>query len=304
MGVRAGRAVPAAGLAAGAAAMATAAGWAVGPVSLVGPAAAAGSAAAAAPAVAAVAAPSGRLLIEPATGTDTTPMLVTTSGPCPRPATNILGRVYGPGFPLGTNIIGNTATGVSNTGPFLQPLSATLGSIAADQSPPVELHGTYTFVVICRMPLFPNSYADFRGSIAFVSPHRYVLTAKQAPVPRLVSAGPGVPTAPPPPTGASAAPSARPAAAATQPPPGAPAGHSRTGLVAALAAAVLAAGMVAAAVVLPARRRRASGLPATARRAGPRPAKPGRSKQGGDSSDATRRHPPANSSAPDHRSRR
>ncbi|HVQ96331.1 MAG TPA: hypothetical protein VMU51_35260 [Mycobacteriales bacterium] len=132
---------------------------------------------------AAPAAADGSLAVSPAKGADDTPMQVATSGGCPSPATNVLARIYGPGFGRdGENVVGNTPLGRYDQ-PIVLPLSQTLRASAAAQTPPVTLHGVYTLVVSCRLPLKPASYTDYVGSIEFTTPHSYRLSAKRAALP-------------------------------------------------------------------------------------------------------------------------
>ncbi len=132
---------------------------------------------------AAPAAADGSLAVSPAKGADDTPMQVATSGGCPSPATNVLARIYGPGFGRdGENVVGNTPLGRYDQ-PIVLPLSQTLRASAAAQTPPVTLHGVYTLVVSCRLPLKPASYIDYVGSIEFTTPHSYRLSAKRAALP-------------------------------------------------------------------------------------------------------------------------
>jgi hypothetical protein len=135
----------------------------------------------------------GSLAVSPARGADDTPMQVTTSGGCPSPATNVLARIYGPGFGRdGENVVGNTPLGGYDQ-PIVLPLSQTLRASAAAQTPPVTLHGVYTLVVSCRLPLKPASYTDYVSSIEFTTPHSYRLSPKHAALPARPRASPDPP---------------------------------------------------------------------------------------------------------------
>ncbi|MEN3357275.1 MAG: hypothetical protein V7637_1257 [Mycobacteriales bacterium] len=122
----------------------------------------------------------GSLAVSPATGADDTPMQVTTPGGCPSPATNVLVKIFGPGFGKdGENVVGNTPLDDPDR-PVTLPLSQTLRATAAAHAPPVTLHGVYTVVVTCRLPLNRASYTDYAGSIEFTGPHSYRRTARRA----------------------------------------------------------------------------------------------------------------------------
>ena len=129
----------------------------------------------------------------PAGGSDSTPLEVVTTGPCPRDAPNVVGVLFGSGFPAaGQVVIGNTDAGVSATGPFALVLGDTLRGFAALQPAPVSLVGEYRLVVTCREPLDPSSRRDYVGSIVFDAAGAF--TARQpAVLPRAAGPGPGLP---------------------------------------------------------------------------------------------------------------
>lgn len=114
----------------------------------------------------------------PATGSASTPLEVVTTGPCPASAPNVVGVLYGAGFPrTGQRVIGNTEAGVSSGGPFTLVLGDTLRGFAALQPAPVTFTGTYRLVVTCREPLDPTSRRDFVGTVVFSAAGGY--TARQ-----------------------------------------------------------------------------------------------------------------------------
>ena len=129
----------------------------------------------------------------PAGGSDSTPLEVVTTGPCPRDAPNVVGVLFGSGFPAaGQVVIGNTDAGVSATGPFALVLGDTLRGFAALQPAPVSFVGEYRLVVTCREPLDPSSRRDYVGSIVFGAAGAF--TARQpAVLPRVAGPGSGLP---------------------------------------------------------------------------------------------------------------
>lgn len=123
-------------------------------------------------------APHWRATVYPRSGADDEPLEIRTSGGCPRPATNILARVYGHGFPAeGTNVIGNTDAGVSAGHRFVAGLYTTMRQYMFDQPNPVPFEGTYTFVVTCRTAMYEKSHGDYVVAIRFTDPHSWVAAA-------------------------------------------------------------------------------------------------------------------------------
>lgn len=115
-----------------------------------------------------------RAVVRPSRGVDDTPIEVRTTGGCPPPATNILGRAFGAGFPRdGVNVIGNTDAGVSAKGPFTTVLFRTLRDVMDEQARPVPLRGDYRIVVTCRRPDLDRSYGDYVVAVRFTSPHAW-----------------------------------------------------------------------------------------------------------------------------------
>jgi hypothetical protein len=123
-------------------------------------------------------APQWQATVVPTEGADDQPIEIHTSGGCPQNAPNILGRVYGKGFPAeGTNVIGNTDAGVSLEHGFVTALFTTMREFMFDQDAPVPLKGTYQLVVSCRKPEFEKSYGDYVVAIRFTDPHHWVQAA-------------------------------------------------------------------------------------------------------------------------------
>lgn len=151
----------------------------------------------------------GTLFVDPPTGADDTPLDLLTSGGCPAPATNVVARVFGKGFPAGGQIVvGNTDAGVRRGSAFSVVPGDTLRAFAALQPTPAVLSGSYRVVVSCQEALGSVSLGDYVGTLVFSSPRSY--TARNPavrPVPAPADAAP-LPTGAPTPgtTGSSAAP--------------------------------------------------------------------------------------------------
>lgn len=120
-----------------------------------------------------------RASVTPKSGADDEPFSVRTSGACPAPARNIVGRVYGAGFPAtGVNVIGNSSAGVSPDGGFEVPLFETLRDTMVRQKVYVPLHGIYRLVVRCIIPAYVDrSYGDYVAEINFVNPSHWIAMA-------------------------------------------------------------------------------------------------------------------------------
>lgn len=107
-------------------------------------------------------------------GTDDQPFAIRTSGGCPPKATNIVGKIYGRGFPKdGANIIGNSDAGVSHEGPFEAPLYAQLRQVMLDNGTALAYRGDYRLVVRCRTQKYEKSYGDYVTLIRFTGPHTW-----------------------------------------------------------------------------------------------------------------------------------
>jgi hypothetical protein len=122
------------------------------------------------------AAPIGTVTFEPATGTDTTAIVMQTSGTCPAAATNLIATVTGAGFPdTGQVALANIAiTSVpAVNGGYQLPLAGAMRDLANLQSPPATLSGAYAFTVTCRTAFNPASLGDFTGSLRFTSNTAY-----------------------------------------------------------------------------------------------------------------------------------
>lgn len=121
----------------------------------------------------------GTLSVAPGSGTDTSQVTVTTSGPCTDPnATNIQVTMKGKGFASsGQTVVSNSpisAYSVSSNGGYIVPLSQTFADYAALQSPPAVYAGTYQLLLFCRTATGSGSLGDFPGSLYFKDPHSYL----------------------------------------------------------------------------------------------------------------------------------
>ncbi|MFF4432029.1 WxL protein peptidoglycan domain-containing protein [Streptomyces sp. NPDC001513] len=142
---------------------------------------------------AAQAAPTGTAVVNPATGTDTTSVDLATSAACPAPATNILVKVTGKGFPAeGKNVVGNSPIstyGQAPSGGIAVPLTMTMRDYA-NEAGFTTLEGRYDLTVVCRKAFGTETYGDFTGSMWFTSNTEY----------RTTDPGGGQPTPTPTPT--------------------------------------------------------------------------------------------------------
>ncbi|GGR96680.1 hypothetical protein Snoj_59280 [Streptomyces nojiriensis] len=136
-------------------------------------------AATALPGAAAQAAPTGTAVINPATGSDTTSVDLATSAACPAPATNVLVKVTGKGFPAeGKNVVGNSPIstyGQAPSGGIVVPLTMTMRDYA-NEAGFTTLEGRYDLTVVCRKAFGSDTYGDFTGSMWFTSNTEYRTT--------------------------------------------------------------------------------------------------------------------------------
>lgn len=135
---------------------------------------------------AAQAAPAGSAKINPATGADTGSIDLTTSAACPGPATNILVKVVGKGFPAeGKNVVGNSPIstyGQAPSGGITVPMTMTMRDYA-NEAGFTTLEGRYDLTVVCRKAFGSDTYGDFKGSLWFTSNTVYQSTDPAAPQP-------------------------------------------------------------------------------------------------------------------------
>lgn len=127
----------------------------------------------------------GRLAIEPLSGNLTTFMAFTTAGGCPD-GTNIITRVYGPGFPsYGENIVGNTDItefGSPTLDRLRIPSVISLEEARVKQPEGTKLNGRYQIAVTCmgRLgPLFGSYVGELR--IGSDGNYRAITTDKDLP---------------------------------------------------------------------------------------------------------------------------
>jgi|GEM_PF-1999175 len=112
----------------------------------------------------------GDLTVSPGKGNDGSVVTLTTSGPCPREATNVLATIFGSGFATGQNLIGNSPLRIyprTTDGGYIIPLQYTLGDTAKLQRVYKGLSGTYKVVVTCRGVIKPQDLGQFVGSVSF-----------------------------------------------------------------------------------------------------------------------------------------
>ncbi|MEU3980961.1 Ig-like domain-containing protein [Streptomyces sp. NPDC026672] len=118
----------------------------------------------------------GPMVVDPGTGTDTSGILLTTTGPCPQPATNVIVSVKGEGFPAeGRIVVGNSPIGIypaAANGGFAVPLSETMRDYAGEAGF-TTLAGRYDFTLTCRTPFGSTTYGDFTAPIWFTSDTTY-----------------------------------------------------------------------------------------------------------------------------------
>ncbi|MFE2171226.1 hypothetical protein ACFXB3_40110, partial [Streptomyces sp. NPDC059447] len=159
---------------------------AAGAAAAVAAAAVAAVAALVLPAAAETAAPAGTAAINPATGTDTTSIDLTTSAACPAPATNVLAKVTGKGFPAeGKNVVGNSPIstyGQAPSGGIVVPLTMTMRDYA-NEAGITTLEGRYDLTVVCRKAFGTDTYGEFTGSLWFTSNTEYRTTDPGGPTP-------------------------------------------------------------------------------------------------------------------------
>lgn len=121
-------------------------------------------------------------------GVATEPIDLVTSGGCPVPATSIVGRAFGPGFPKdGGVIISNTQAGVSAEGAFMAYLSDSMANLMSGQPNAKPLDGVYRLVVSCIRAEDPySSLGDYVAQVEFDGKGHFKamppLTQKRGPV--------------------------------------------------------------------------------------------------------------------------
>ncbi|MEV6005972.1 Ig-like domain-containing protein [Streptomyces sp. NPDC051976] len=122
----------------------------------------------------------GAMGVFPATGTDTSGMQLTTAGPCPADATNLIVSVTGSGFPAaGQNVVSNSPISTySNTpdGGIVVPLTQTMRDYASTAGFST-LQGRYDFTLTCRAAFGSATYGGFGASVWFTSNTAYQTTA-------------------------------------------------------------------------------------------------------------------------------
>lgn len=171
----------------------------------------------------------GGLAIDPRTGVATASITVRTSAPCPQ-GTNLLGKIYGHGFPAaGQNVVPNTPTSIyttTGTGGYQVPLQDTIDDFLKLQPGGQKLQGAYTLTIECRNA-FGAPFSRFVGTLTFASPTSFTAqppkTYPAPPAPTATASGgagaagqaPGASAAGPQASGFPAAPNAAPGAPTT-----------------------------------------------------------------------------------------
>jgi hypothetical protein len=126
------------------------------------------------------AAGSGGLTFIPAKGMDISPMYAVTPGPCPAQATNLIGRIYGKGFPAaGVVVIPNSDADVRHDAGFGVPLQDTIASFAAEAG--VRLQGPYKITVQCVNELATKVFSQFSGNVTFGNATHFTAPAPKVP---------------------------------------------------------------------------------------------------------------------------
>ena len=112
------------------------------------------------------------LWFAPTHGNDSSAVTVVTSGSCTR-GTNLIGRIYGPGFPASGQIaVSNSPTSAydrTKGGGYVVPLGATVRDLLSMQPRQTIAHGDYRVVIACRDAVRRNEYATFSGVLHFGS---------------------------------------------------------------------------------------------------------------------------------------
>ena len=112
----------------------------------------------------------GDLTVTPANGNDSSVVVITTSGPCPREATNVIATITGSGFESGQNLIGNSPLRIyprTTKGGYIIPLQYTFGDVAKLQRVYKGLTGSYKVVATCRGVIKPTDLGQFTGTVSF-----------------------------------------------------------------------------------------------------------------------------------------
>ncbi|MGW1539952.1 Ig-like domain-containing protein [Streptomyces sp. NPDC002309] len=138
----------------------------------------------------------GSMEVTPATGTDVSGITLTTSAPCPEPATNLIVSVRGAGFPAeGQFVVGNspiTAYSTAPNGGIAVPLTQTMRDYAATAGF-TTLQGRYDFTLTCRPAFGSATFGDFTAPIWFTSGTTYQSTAPAVATTTTLAASPSSP---------------------------------------------------------------------------------------------------------------
>ncbi|MEV7281494.1 Ig-like domain repeat protein [Streptomyces sp. NPDC093111] len=122
----------------------------------------------------------GAMEVNPATGTDTTGITLTTGTPCPEPASHLIVAVKGSGFPAdGQIVVGNSPIAAYATAPnggIVVPLTQTMRDYA-NTAGFSTLQGRYDFTLTCRAAFGSATYGDFAAPVWFTTNTAYRNTA-------------------------------------------------------------------------------------------------------------------------------
>ncbi|MFJ4845268.1 MULTISPECIES: Ig-like domain-containing protein [unclassified Streptomyces] len=138
----------------------------------------------------------GTMKVTPSTGSDTQGISLSTSAPCPEPATNLIVSVKGAGFPAeGQYVVGNSEIAIYNPTPdggFEVPLTETMRDYASEAGFST-LQGRYDFTLTCRKAFGDATFGDFTTSIWFTSNTHYQDTLPQVATTTTLAASPAGP---------------------------------------------------------------------------------------------------------------
>lgn len=133
------------------------------------------------------------LWVTPTSGTDTTAVTVVTSGSCTQ-GTNLIGRIFGPGFPAAGQIaVSNSPTSAydrTQGGGYVVPLTMTVRDLLSMQPRAAVARGEYRVVVACRDAVRAREYATFTGALHFDASSRFAAPAPPKAATELAPADP------------------------------------------------------------------------------------------------------------------
>ena len=123
--------------------------------------------------IARAAASDGTLTFIPGDASTAVPLFVATSGPCPKQAVGVIGRMYGKGLPAdGKVVVPNESKPVNHDKAFGAPLQDNLINFAREEGLQHYV-GTYTITLQCIDENDLTVYAQFTGTLSFKQPDVY-----------------------------------------------------------------------------------------------------------------------------------